>query len=66
MSVEVKLRKNETIEKAQRRFKKKIDREKIILDSRNKRYFRKPSFIKREKIKVMRFNDMLKNKREAL
>lgn len=64
MSVEVIFKKNETLEKALRRFKKKLDREKVLINTRLKRYFKKPSEIKREKKKIMRFNDMLRHKRE--
>jgi ribosomal protein S21 len=36
------LRKGETIDKALRRLKKKIERESILRDVREKRYFEKP------------------------
>ena len=49
MPVEVKLRKGEAMEKALRRLKKKLDREGVIRDIRQKRYFEKPSEIKRRK-----------------
>ena len=39
MSVEVRLRKGEAMEKALRRLKKKLDREGVIRDIRQKRYF---------------------------
>ena len=42
MSVEVRLRKGEAMEKALRRLKKKLDREGVIRDIRQKRYFEKP------------------------
>jgi small subunit ribosomal protein S21 len=64
MSVHVKIRKNEQLEKALRRFKKKVDRENIIKDAKNKRHFEKPSAIRRRKGKVAAFNNMLKQKRE--
>jgi small subunit ribosomal protein S21 len=41
MSVEIKIRKGETVDKALRRLKKKIDREGIIKDARAKRGFEK-------------------------
>ena len=41
MPVEVKLRKGEAMEKALRRLKKKLDREGVIRDVRQKRYFEK-------------------------
>ena len=59
MSVEVKLRKGEAMEKALRRLKKKLDREGVIRDVRQKRYYEKPCEIKRRKNKVAAFNNML-------
>ena len=52
MAVDVRLRKGEAMEKALRRLKKKLDREGVIRDARQKRYFEKPSEIKRRKRKV--------------
>ena len=43
MSVGVKIRKGEPMEKAIRRLKKKLDREGVIRDVRANRYFEKPS-----------------------
>lgn len=64
MSVEVKLRKGEAMEKALRRLKKKLDREGIIRDVRQKRYYEKPCEIKRRKNKVAAFNNMLRQRYE--
>lgn len=65
MSVEVKIRnKGEPVDKALRRFKKKLDRESIIRDARFNRYFKKPSAIKRQKTKEQAFSDMLRRRRE--
>ena len=64
MPVEVKLRKGEAMEKALRRLKKKLDREGVIRDIRQKRYFEKPSEIKRRKKKVAAFNNMLRQRYE--
>ncbi|MDR2420225.1 MAG: 30S ribosomal protein S21 [Puniceicoccales bacterium] len=60
MSVEVKLRKSETIDKALRRLKKKLDREDILRGIRAKRYFEKPCEKRRRKEKVAKFNNMLR------
>ncbi|MDR3143311.1 MAG: 30S ribosomal protein S21 [Puniceicoccales bacterium] len=60
MSVEVKLRKGESIDKALRRLKKKLDRENIIKDVRAKRFFEKPCERRRRKEKVAKFNNMLR------
>ena len=45
------VRKNEPIEKAMRRFKKKVEREGIMRDIKKKRYHKKPSVKKKEKTK---------------
>jgi small subunit ribosomal protein S21 len=50
------------MEKALRRLKKKLDREGIIRDVRNKRYFEKPAETRRRKKKVAAFNNYLRNK----
>ena len=42
MSIEIKIRKNEPIDRAIRRMKKKLERENIIKGTRAKRYFEKP------------------------
>ncbi|MDP0497528.1 MAG: 30S ribosomal protein S21 [Verrucomicrobiota bacterium JB024] len=64
MPVEVRIRKGETMEKALRRLKKKLDREGIIRDVRANRYFEKPSEIKRRKNKVSAFSNMLRQRYE--
>ena len=46
------VRKNEIPEKAMKRFKRKVEREGIMKDVRKKRYYRKPSVRKKEKIKA--------------
>ncbi len=62
MSIEVKIRKNEPVERALRRLKKKLDREGVIRDVRGNRYFEKPSETKRRQKKVAAFNNMLRHK----
>ncbi len=66
MPVEVKLRKGETIDRALRRLKKRLDREGVIRDVRAKRHYIKPSEIKREKRKVEAFNNMLRQRYENM
>ena len=66
MSVEVSLRKGETIEKALRRLKKKIDRESILRDVRAKRYFEKPCEKRRRIKKAAIFNNMLRMRYENM
>ena len=66
MPVTVKLRKGETIDKALRRLKKKLDREDILRTARANRYFEKPSAAKREEKKMAKFNNMLRVRYENM
>ena len=56
---EIKLKKGESVEKALRRLKKKLDREGTLKEVRNHRHFEKPSERKRRKMKVAKFSAML-------
>lgn len=60
MPIEIKIRKNEPVDRAIRRLKKKLDTEGVIRDVRAKRYYEKPSEEKRRKNKVSAFNAMLR------
>lgn len=60
MPIEIKIRKNEPVDRALRRMKKKLDRENIIKDVRAKRYYEKPSERRRRKQKVSAFTAMLR------
>ena len=62
MSIEIKIRKSEPIDRALRRLKKKLERENVIKDVRTKRYFEKPCEKRRRKEKVMAFTQMLRNR----
>jgi small subunit ribosomal protein S21 len=62
MSIELKIRKNEPIDRALRRMKKKLDRENIIKGTRAKRYYEKPCERRRRKDKVMAFTAMLRRR----
>ncbi len=64
MSVEVKIRKGEPVDRALRRLKKRLDREGVIRDARAKRYFEKPSEVRRRKKKVAAFSAMLRARHE--
>ncbi len=64
MPIEVKIRKGESVDRALRRLKKRLDREGVIKDVRNRRYFEKPCEVKRRKNKVARFSNMLRVRRE--
>ena len=56
---EIKLKKGESVEKALRRLKKKIDREGTLKEVRNHRHYEKPSDRRRRKMKMARFSAML-------
>jgi small subunit ribosomal protein S21 len=62
MPIEIKIRKNEPIDRAIRRMKKKLERENIIKGTRAKRYFEKPCEKRRRREKVMKFTDMLRRR----
>jgi small subunit ribosomal protein S21 len=66
MPVDVTIRKNETVDKALRRLKKKLDRESILRDVRAKRYFEKPCEKRRRLKKVAVFTNMLRRKYENM
>lgn len=66
MSIEVKIRKNEPVEKALRRLKKKLDHENILRDVRARRYFEKPCEKRRRKRKIAAFNNMLRVRYERM
>jgi len=65
MSIEIKIRKNEPIDRALRRMKKKLDRENIIKGTRAKRYYEKPCEKRRRKNKVMAFTAMLRRRYDS-
>jgi small subunit ribosomal protein S21 len=65
MSIEIKIRKNEPIDRALRRMKKKLDRENIIKGTRAKRYYEKPCEKRRRKEKVMAFTAMLRRRYDS-
>lgn len=56
---EIKLKKGESVDKALRRLKKKIDREGTLKTVRSHRHFEKPSEKRRRKEKAARFSAML-------
>lgn len=49
MHTEVKLKKGESVDRAMRRLKKKLDKEGTLRDLRNRAYYEKPSEKKRRK-----------------
>ena len=50
-NIQVKVKRGERIDRAMRRLKKKMDREGILKEVHDRRYFKKPSEIKQEKKK---------------
>jgi small subunit ribosomal protein S21 len=56
---EIRLKKGESVDKALRRLKKKLDREGTLKEVRNHRHFEKPSERRRRKMKAARFSAML-------
>ena len=62
----MKIRKGESVEKALRRLKKKLDREGIMRDIRAKRHFEKPSEKRRRKAARSRINARRATREAAL
>ena len=60
----VKVRKNESTEKAMKRFKRKVEKEGIMRDIKKYRYYRKPSVKKKEKSKAAEKRRRKINKRK--
>lgn len=56
---EIRLKKGDSVEKALRRLKKKLDREGTLRVVRGHRHFEKPSEARRRKEKAARFSAML-------
>jgi small subunit ribosomal protein S21 len=57
--IEIRLRKGESVERALRRLKKRLDREGTLREVRNHRHYEKPSAKRRRKMKVAKFSAML-------
>ena len=53
--VEIKLKRGESVDKALRRLKKKLDKEGTMREIRNHRYFEKPCEKRRKKASRIRF-----------
>ncbi len=66
MSVVVQVRKGETLDKALRRLKKRLDREGIIKGVRDRRYFEKPCAKRRRKEKAAKFANYLRIRNEKM
>ena len=61
----VNIRTDEPIDRALKRLKRKLDRDDVIKECRNRRYFEKPSAKKRRKMKEAKFKAYL-DARDAL
>jgi small subunit ribosomal protein S21 len=57
--IQVNLRKDESIDRALKKLKKKLDRDDVIKECRNRRYFEKPSAKKRRRMKEAKFKAYL-------
>ena len=57
--IQINLRPGEPVDRALRRLKKKLDRDDVIRECRNRRHFEKPSAKKRRKMKEAKFKAML-------
>tara|TARA_R110000824_G_scaffold344598_1_gene531210 strand:+ start:87 stop:281 length:195 start_codon:yes stop_codon:yes gene_type:complete len=57
--IQVDINKNEPVERALKRLKRKLDRDDVIQECRNRQYFEKPSAKKRRKMKEAKFKAML-------
>lgn len=64
MSITIPVRKGETVDKALRRLKKRLDREGTLRDVREKRYFEKPCVKRRRKEKIAKFANFLRMRDE--
>ena len=57
-------RTDEPIDKALKRLKKQLDRDDVLRECRRRRYFTKPSAVKRQKLKEAKFKAYLKARDE--
>jgi small subunit ribosomal protein S21 len=57
--IQVNLSKDESVERALKRLKRKLDRDDVIKECRNRQYFEKPSAKKRRRMKEAKFKAML-------
>ena len=62
---QINIRPDESIDRALKRLKRRLDRDDILRQCRDRRYFEKPSAKKRRKLKEAKFKAML-DARDAL
>ena len=53
-TVEIKVKRGENVEKALRRLKRKLDKENILIDFRDRRYYKKPSEVRKDRLNSRR------------
>ena len=61
---EIKLHKGESVERALKRLKTKLDREQTMDELKERRYYKKPSEIRKERKKKAKFEAMLQARRD--
>ena len=61
---QVNLRPDEPIDKALKRLKKQLDRDDVLRECRKRRFYTKPSAVKRQKMKEAKFKAYLKSRDE--
>lgn len=66
MAIAVQVRKGEAIDKALRRLKKRLDREGVLRECRDRRYFEKPCAKRRRKEKAAKFANYLRVRNEKI
>ena len=58
---EIKLKPGETVEKALRKLKKRMDREGTLKEARNRRHYEKPSRIRYREMRRKKYNQMMRS-----
>ena len=64
--IEIKLKKNENVDRALKRLKRNPDAKYMFAQSRDRRYYEKPSEKRRRKMKKAKFDQYLRSKEEKL
>ena len=61
---EIKLRKGESVDRALKKLKSKLERENVFDNLRDRRFYKKPSVKKRERKKKAKFEALLQARRD--
>jgi len=64
--IEIKLKKNENVERALKRLKRNSDAKHMFAQLRERRYYEKPSEKRRRRMKKAKFDQYLRSKEEKL